>query len=187
MLINIFFEGDLWFVKLLRDYFFSEGKIFGGLIEYMMFVVNYLYYLVYLEDVFIEKIKEEIVNFIDEILNNSDGYVLILFSNQLSNRLRYLDIDDYFKILNELIFLYELNNDIYFWFNRLLGVVYSFLYEKMFNIRILMNWWIVLLLIDDIYYVYLWNNNIILIILILFDVNKLLLVVLLNEKWFKDD
>jgi len=187
MLTNTLSEGNLWFVKLLRDYSFSEGKIFGGSTEYMMFVANYLYYLVYLEDALTKKTKEEIVNFIDEISNNSDGYASTSFSNQLSNRLRYLDIDEYSKILNELIFIFESNNDTYFWFNRPSGVVYRSSFEKMFNIRILMNWWIALLLTDDTYHSYLWNNDITPIIPTLSDVNKLSLAVLLNEKWFKDD
>lgn len=95
ILINTLSEGKLWFVELLRDYSFREGFILGGSIEYMVFISNYLYYLVYLENDLTKDSKDKIIKFVNESANKLDGYVSTSFNQQLIEKLRYLDISDY--------------------------------------------------------------------------------------------
>lgn len=187
MLINTLSDGELWFIRLLRDYSFRKGMLLGGSTEYFIFISNYLYYLIYLEDGVPKEFKEELSNFINETSDKNDGYVSMTFRQQLQNKLEFLDIDEYSSILTELIFIFESNTDRYFWFNRPSRVSYSSTYEKMFTLKLLLNWWITLVLTDEMYHIYFWDTDTEPSIPELSIENKNLLATILNEKWFKDD
>lgn len=187
LLINTLSANELWFVKILRDYLYREGMLLGGSIEYLVFIANYFYYLIELEDGVNRDFKVYLREFIDEVPSNNQQFSATTFKQQLQSKWDYMNIEEYSTLLEELLFIYDSNQDSYFWYNRPSGVVYSSSYEKMFSKKILMNWWISMLLTNDMYHSYFWNNDTKPSIPDLSESDKNILATTLNEKWFIDD
>ncbi len=187
LLINTLSANELWFVKILRDYLYREGMLLGGSTEYLVFIANYLYYLIELEDGVDREFKVKLKEFIDEVPSNNRQFSATTFKQQLQSKMQFMDIELYTTLLEELLFIYDSNRDSYFWYNRPSGIVYSSSYEKMFSKRILMNWWISILLTNDMYHSYFWNSNTKPSIPNISASDKNILATTLNEKWFNDD
>lgn len=187
LLINTLSANELWFVKILRDYLYREGMLIGGSIEYLVFIANYLYYLIELEDGVNREFKVKLKEFIDEVPSNNRQFSATTFKQQLQSKMQFMDIELYTTLLEELLFIYDSNRDSYFWYNRPSRIVYSSSYEKMFSKRILMNWWISMLLTNDTYHSYFWNSNTQPSIPNISTSDKNILATTLNEKWFIDD
>lgn len=188
MLINTLSSQELWFVKLLRNYCYVEGKFLGGTSEYLVFISNYIYYLITLENAVPQEFKMELKEFINEVPQIKDySYATSSLKSQLQSRLSYRDLDTATRILEELMFIFDSNNDSNFWYIRPSGVVYSSSFDRMFTKKLLMDWWIANVLTDDHLQAYIWNNNYNLSLPNLSDKDLDDMAKLLNQKWFDDE